>query len=358
MIAKTYQEIFDAMKTYIITHQQRATDFNEGSTIASLLEAVSRQLAAVYVAVVSNVDSYTRQFAARQFGLELRDGVAASGTVVFSAPSAASSTIIIPAGTKAGTAGGIVFETRIDGSIAAGQTVSAPVSVACTIQGKAGNVPAGAIAEMISSISGVQSVSNGTAMSGGSDAESKAAFDTRFSDFVVGLFKSSIPGIRASALAVPGVGSVGILEHFPPSDGFNVSVVAEDGSGTLPSAMEAALELVVLGDGTASNPGCMACGINGRVIAPTISWVDIDATLAASTSLPRAYIEADLIEKLTEYIDGLGIGVPVTDGAIKDILSNEFGIVGISSLAITRSAYIDAGTIGRARNIVIAMENP
>ena len=40
METKTYEDIYRDMQNYIITHQDRLTDFNDGSVLASQVEAM------------------------------------------------------------------------------------------------------------------------------------------------------------------------------------------------------------------------------------------------------------------------------------------------------------------------------
>lgn len=346
------------MKSYVVTHQSKVTDLNEGSIIASLLEAFARQIALAYIEVVSNVDRYIRQFAAKQFRIEQKPGIAASGFVVMSAPSNVAERIDIPAGTLIGTASGIQYRTMVASGVEAGTRDSPNIPVLCVVAGTSGNVPAGAISEMFSPIVGIEIIGNPAPIIGGSDEESKSDFDLRFASFIVGLFKSSPSGIRAAVLGVPGVRSVGIQEHFPPEAGYNVTIAAENGAGELLDSTKQAVELAVLGDGTEENPGCLAAGIHGRVISPPISTISVSVRATAVTDFPRAYIEDDLNDKIASHINGLGVGVSVIDSAIREIVARQFGVIGVLELTVTKSAYIDAITIARAGTVAIALENP
>lgn len=359
MNTKSFSEIYEDMKNYVLTHQTvgKVTDMNDGSTIASILEAVARQMAGAYVAIVSNVDSYIRLFAAQQFGLTQMPGIAASGTVTFSRLIATDAAISIPAGTIVGTSSGLSYETLDTVAIEAGYTGSAASRVRCTTLGAEGNVSAAAITEIISTLSGVDAVTNSAALTGGTEEETREAFDDRFAEYVSGLGRSSAPGIRAAVLGTIGVRSCNLVEHFPPTAGYNLSIYAEDGSGSLPAPIKSSIDAVVFGDGV-NNSGCKGAGVQARVLAPTISDIDVTATLAASTTIPRSYIEADLVNKITAYINSLGIGDPVQESILRDICAQQYGIIGVLSLVVAKSAPLDGAAIGRAHTITIAMENP
>ncbi len=365
MKSKTYSEIYDDMKNYVVTHQDQATDLNAGSVISSILEAIARQIASAYIAVVANVDIYQKTFSAEQFGLSRNAGIAASGTVVFSRSTPALSDISIPVGTVLTTASGLVFTTLELGSILTDALTSGSIRVQCSTTGATGNVDAGAINQISSSLANVESVTNAAALSGGTSEETVEAFEARFSEYVVGLGRCSTSGVEAAALGVDGIRSVSLVEHFPPTAGYNFSLYAENGAGSLPSAMQSAIETIIFGDGL-DNYGYKAAGINARILAPTIIHIDVDATLVASTTYPRSYIEADINDKIVAYIDSLGIGEQVQEVILADALRQQFGILGVQSVVFRyfdpngteTSSHIDGSMIARSRTNTIIMENP
>jgi hypothetical protein len=60
MRLKSYREIFEDMRDYVVAHQNKITDFNEGSVAASMPEAVAREVATLYHKTVANIELYGR----------------------------------------------------------------------------------------------------------------------------------------------------------------------------------------------------------------------------------------------------------------------------------------------------------
>jgi uncharacterized phage protein gp47/JayE len=71
---KTYDQIMSAMKAYVVANQTTITDLNEGSVIASILEAVAREMASEYIAIITNIDTYQKKIAFAQFDFRKKTG--------------------------------------------------------------------------------------------------------------------------------------------------------------------------------------------------------------------------------------------------------------------------------------------
>lgn len=330
---KTYDQIMSAMKAYVVANQTTITDLNEGSVIASILEAVAREMASEYIAIITNIDTYQKKIAFAQFDFRKKTGVAATGSVVFSRDSTYRNDLHIPAGTEVTTPDGITFVTVEDAIIIGGTTESAPVEIKCKTLGASGNVGVGTISIINSTIPGLSTVTNAVACSGGVDEETDDEYDSRFREFILGLAQSSVPGIKASVLAINGVKSCSIVEHFPPESGYHFTVYAEDGSGTLPDDLLTTVENVVNGGG--DEGGIVAAGIRARILAPALQKITITVTATIDWSIPRQYIEDEMTAKISGYINGLGIGERPDQGILKDLASRQYGIEAVSSVAIS-----------------------
>lgn len=348
MYLKSYREIFKDMRNYLITHQDKITDFNEGSICLSIMEGIAREIASLYNKTVSNIELYAQTMAYAQFDFERKSGVAAAGALVFSRKAASSIAVTIPEGATVSTNDGMRFTTSQGGSIAAGSKDSAPIPAVCMVIGDEGNVGASKIQHIDYSIYGVDAVTNPVAFSGGVNRETDEEYHDRFTKFIIGLGKSSVSGVQSTALSINGVRSVSVVEHFPAEDGYHFTVYAENGSGGLPAATKAAIEGVICGNDTVE--GVRACGVNARVLAPVIVYVNPNILFKVDGSIPTGLIEAGIKQNIINYVNSLKIGEAYEKKVVYNMAMKQAGVVDINTItpattAITQRQIIRLGTL-------------
>jgi uncharacterized phage protein gp47/JayE len=335
------------MRNYVVTHQDTLTDFNEGSSVRSLLEAPAREIASLYNKCIANLEIYARQMAYAQFDFERKVGVAASGSVIFSRTSINALSVTIPAGVSVSTSDGIEFITLADGLIRSGSSDSNPVVASCTQIGAIGNVGAAQINTIDYSVYGVDWVRNNVAFAGGVNVETNEEYHARFSEFIIGLGRSSNEGVRATALSVNGVVSVSLVEHFPAENGYHFTVFAENGSGSLPAAAKNELDRIIIGNDTTD--GVRACGVNCRILAPEIVRVNIRVLFRVTGNIPAGVIEDQIIKNITSYVNGLKIGEAYDKKVAYNIVIRQAGVFDITtitpSVEITKRQIIRIGTL-------------
>ena len=237
---ETDDEILARMKSVIPSNLDTA----EGSYLHDALAPASIELAQ---AKIDMGETLKRGFAETTFGEYLtkradehgvarQDAQEATGLVVFTGLN----TTVIPAGTVVATAAddvtntsSVEFETTDEVTI--GVSLSAESSIVAKEGGVDGNVGVGTVNLLISSVSGVSSVTNEVATSGGLDLESDESLLERY------LQKVRNPGTSGNvadysnwAMEVPGVGAVAVV---PVRDGNGtVSVAILDDAMESPSA--------------------------------------------------------------------------------------------------------------------------
>lgn len=126
----------------------------------------------------SNLDQFTALF-----GMQRQQAQAATGYVTFSTgANPAVSTITIPAGVVLQSSStSVQYTTTGSGTVSVGQTTSSAVPVQAVIAGSAGNTGAATITQMVGQlVPGIVSVTNGAALTNGTDAEDDNSFKTRF----------------------------------------------------------------------------------------------------------------------------------------------------------------------------------
>jgi uncharacterized phage protein gp47/JayE len=158
----------------------------------------------------------------------------------------------VPAGSQASTSDGVLFETLSAAEIESGGTVS--VAAAAVEAGSAGNRATGTITNLPVTIPGVDSVTNTTPATGGTDSETDADFLARVQEEAQNSRGSSVPAIKEALLDLDGINSCNVEENatdatvgiMPPN---SVRVIVR-GSATDQQIAEAIFNVVAGGIGT------------------------------------------------------------------------------------------------------------
>ena len=169
-----------------------------------------------------------------------------------------------------------LFYTTAVGQIDPGNASSGQIPAAAMEAGPEGNIAVpGLDTEFGQGVMSTQPVGtdhaiNDTSFSGGQVEESDDERRQRFQLFVEGLAGATVRGIESAVLAIPAVRSVAVIESFPQSG--TITVVADDGSGTLPLDLQLEIIKVVLGDpiDRVNYPGKIAAGISLVVQGPSV----------------------------------------------------------------------------------------
>lgn len=308
---RRYDEIMDSAKANMIAKQDKLTDFNEGSIIHTILDTVARLVERAYVAIRQGYNELLALLPYSPFRFERKEGLYASGTVVFSRDSAIGTSTVIPKGTVV-SGGGYTFVTTVAGQIAADKVDSDEISVTASDVGSSSNIAAGVIDSIDSVVpADVVKVTNNDVFTGGTDAETDADFEERFKVYINGLSGTNSYAIRSAALSINAVRSVSYQNHKPLlNDIYNASIYVDDGSGNASADTLDAVRNAIEGDGTEENPGHLAPGINIRVLAPTSVPVDVSMKiLVANADIEDA--QTEITRVITEYINGKCIGESV-----------------------------------------------
>ena len=75
MEIKTFDEIYSDIMNFIISHQDKLTDFNDGSVLASQCEALGRELAELYIRTRVGFSTYLRSLPSSVFGFNMKTGM-------------------------------------------------------------------------------------------------------------------------------------------------------------------------------------------------------------------------------------------------------------------------------------------
>lgn len=352
---RRYDEIMEAAIANMAARQDKVTDFNEGSVIHTILDTVARLTERAYIAIRQGYNEMLKVMPYSIFGMEKKEGVKASGTVVFSREKALNAASTIPKGTKV-SGNGLTFETTETGTIQAGETESSTVAVSPEEAGSDYNIDAGVITSIDTTVpADVVAVTNPYAFTGGTDEETDAEFEARFTQFINSLSGTNAAAVKTAALSVNAVRSVSVLDHKPPEDDiYNLSVYIDDGSGSASDELVEAVREAIEGDGTDANPGRLAPGVNMRVLSPTPIPVNVKITVTvASANAEEA--AAEIEEAILEYINALTIG---EDCLVAEIIARVMDLSYVKDVAVslpTANVSISGSQIARSGDIDISL---
>lgn len=338
MVNKTFSEIYNSMKNSFTTHCKKVTDFNAGSIIRTIFEAVASVIEAIYIEARIAFFNNLKECVTSIFGFYKKEGAKATVQVKFSRNKAMSTATRISSGVKVSD-GTHTFITSQIAVIPQDETESNLVFAQAEDIGKDYNVNAESIKEIESVVADeVVAVTNPSKAMGGSDTESSTDHLIRFKKMINGLQGSNNYGIESGILELPGVRSIGIEEHFPPeNDIYNATVYVDDGSGNLTDELKTEIENRINGVEGTDNVGLRAAGIQINVKPATQVLVRISAKVTVyriETSQALFNIE----NTLKTFINSLQINESVILAQVQSVLmANNKYIVDINELKLNDS---------------------
>jgi hypothetical protein len=183
------------------------TDYNPGSQVRTFAEAtgaVSERQGIWDQALAFQALVYS---AMSLYGIFPGQAVASSGVALFETSNTvtpappASQNVTIPAGTIVGTNGGVQFQTTVTALLANGSSgVSVPVTA--VIGGTGGNIPAGALTQIVTPVGYPLFVTNASGFAGGANAETPSQALARFAAVSRAIGLSSPGAIANAAIGV------------------------------------------------------------------------------------------------------------------------------------------------------------
>lgn len=352
---KTFIQIYDAMKRWLIGASSKLNNFNIGARLSVLLEAIASMIGETNNDYYQALKKAIPTSVYNAFDFEKKAGVQSSGKLEFTRGVAATKDYIVPVGTAI-MLNGIKFATIVVGEISTGNISTGQLESQCEEIGKDGNIAMNAIDTLIGQGSfinqpdGVEACKNPVSFSGGTEEETDDERIERFRIYIQSLSKSTVQGLISGTLNVDGIISASIVEHYP-SPGWN-TIYADDGTGALSAIMKAEIEKVINGDSAdyENYPGYRAAGIQVQVLPPDVQSIDFTFDLKIlNTSLADP---TDLISNaqnaLETYVNTLELGMDVIlTEAIKLMKNSNSEIYDISFTAPIGNTIITANKLAR-----------
>lgn len=180
--------------------------------------------------------------------------------------------------------------------------VGKAVTMTADLAGATGNVSAAAINKINTPITGIVSVTNEDALSGGADEETDDARKSRFVAYISTLARGTKPAIEVGAKTVTGVVKATAYDLDDdvaiPTGTVHLYIADSAGaaSGTLISDVQDALD--------AYKPA----GANVVIAAPSLVTVAVTAVLTVASGFDRDTVVTEVEQQLTDYITSLDMG--------------------------------------------------
>lgn len=202
---------------------------------------------------------------------------------------------------------------------------SVDVTVQNLAPGAAGNVQAGSISLLGTSIPGVDFVTNAAAYGNGKDAESDDALRERFRVFIATRARATKAAVEEAIISVQQGLSYSTTENTLPNgqqrNGF-FTVTIDDGTGnpssTLISAIYAAVDQV------------RPIGSVFTVQGPAVIYANVTMAITASTGYSKATLQGLVSTAIQNYLNGLGIGETLSYTRLSALA---YGVAGVSAVA-------------------------
>lgn len=320
---------------------QRVTDFNIGSVVRTMLEAVAAEIEELYQQFFVGVKEAIPVAVYNSFNFAALPAQPAMGMVrvtITAQPAA----VVVQAGTVFSAAGVAVnYVVTQDTTIAAGSTyVDVPVSASAT--GSLGNISAGVSMLMAPQVAGFASAASLAAFVSGQDAESDDDRQSRFASYIVALARGTVAALEYGAKTVALFDASGnetervkyahavepwLTDNTQPIGLVNVYV--HNGIGATSGALVAQVSNVMYGyydTGGNAVPGYKAAGTNCVVYAATDQALNVAAALTAAPGYVKANLLPSVTAALQAYINGLGIGAPAIFAELVALAMNVDGV--------------------------------
>jgi len=314
---KTFSQLIEDMGAALQGSATSLVDVSVGSVIRALFEANASVVLWLQWIVLQTL-SMTR--AATSAGADLDSWMAdfgvtrlaatpATGILSFSR-FAASLPALVPVGTVAKTAdGSLSFAVVQDAALSTWQqqssgyvvpigVVSADIPVTCLSSGSVGNVVAGTITTIASSVPGIDQVLNANAFTDGTDCETDPAFRARFSSYMDSRSRATLAAVQNAVSSVQQGLIFAVAENVAADGTAKVGsflLIVDDGSGypstELLSTVASAIDQV------------RPIGTTFTVMAPLVLIVDVSLTACVGSTDPTDTLTTPIQQEITNYLN-------------------------------------------------------
>lgn len=338
---KDFASISASMVNWMKAATKKVTDFNIGSVVRTLVEAVATEIDELYQQMWIGLREAIPVSVFNSFQFARIEAVPAGGLVRVTVTSSAAA-VTVAAGTVFTTPGTqVAYTSTEEKSIAAGNTF-VDVPVVAGTAGIVGNMAANQAFTLNPAPTNYVSSINQTAFINGVNEESDDARLLRFQAYIASLNRGTVAaveyGLKTTVLTdtagnvTERVVSAKVIEPWIADNTQPVSLVncyVHNGSGGTSAGLVAKARSVVYGY-TETNgvkiPGWKAAGVQVEVFAATEQTLAVAAVLTAAAGYVKATLVTAANTAIAEYIRSLPIGDTAVRSEIVAIAMNIDGV--------------------------------
>ncbi|MFZ7110432.1 MAG: baseplate J/gp47 family protein, partial [Desulfatiglandales bacterium] len=208
---KNFDSIVASMINNITSVNPNLSDFNVGSKVRTLLESVGHEIDTFYQVLLKGLYEAIEVAIYKTFSFTRLAASASSGYVTFTRTAGTTGVITIPAGTQVKVPNSsIVYATSGRASLLEGSD-TVDVTVVANATGASGNASANTITEIVSSISGIQSVNNARSFINGRNEETDNERKNRFQRWIRSLARATRDSLAYGASLAEVISESGIV---------------------------------------------------------------------------------------------------------------------------------------------------
>lgn len=320
---KDFASISASMVNWLKGVTQKVTDFNIGSVVRTMLEAVAIEIDELYQQMFIGIKEAIPVSVYNSFSFSAIQALPSSGLIRVTITTSTNPTLI-PSGTTFSYAGSaITFTSSADVTISAGGTY-ADVQVAATTSGSASNIPANIAFVMSPQPSNFVSATNLSAFINGQDAETPDQQKIRFNAYIQSLERGTVAALKyglslaeitdSQGNVIERVQSSSVVEPWLTDNTQPIALVncyIHNGVGNTSSALVTQAQNVIYGYTDANNnkvPGWKAAGVDVTVAAATEIIINIGGVVTAAPGYDKPTLDLAANSVANTYLLSLGIG--------------------------------------------------
>jgi uncharacterized phage protein gp47/JayE len=322
----------------MFTNMDSVLDIAQGSMAWNLIAPLAIEIGKLWTALDQVVEfGYVQttyglflDARAEEHGVTRKAATYATGTVTFNGTTG----VLVPAGTQVSNtvlAGSgnepVVFATDADGTLSAG---TVDIAVTAVNPGSDANLPINAIDRMVTVVSGITSVANAAATTGGTDTETDEELRARLLAAIAALQGAGTADDYVTwALEVEGVGAATCEPLWSGAGTVRVMILDTDlqpASAGLQTTVSDYIETL------------RPIGASVTVSTPTLDTHAISATLTMETGFTVAGVQSAVEASIQAYYDTLGVGDDVIYSEVSAAIVTTLGVADLSSLLVNGGA--------------------
>lgn len=345
---KRMADVYSRLVDNTITNTSYINDFSVGSAMRAIYEAIAIEMETFYILTQENMQEAIANGIYSSFGFTPKPAVAAYGPVTINFNNTTSQDMILSRGSQFSSSNPSytqVYTTLQDYTIPAG-SLTADITVYCTVSGALGNIPVNTIDTMNSPLANVNNVTNSQAFQTGADAETPDAMRARFQTYVKSLARGTVAAIEYGTRSVTNITGCYVEEQTGL-----INVYAHDANGNLDSTLQSS----VISNLANYKPG----GIPVDVYPVTRLSTDVTVvvTLVDKSANTTAF-QTQIVNVISNYLNAMTAGQDLILSDLSSVIKyvDRTNIYDISFTTPTANIVVLGSELIRAGNVTVTLQ--